>query len=228
MTTTILNRYEAAAALHVGAQARALELIGVGKRVCELGPATGYMSAAIFGQGNELVAGVEIDHEAAAKAQRWFRALYIRDLDTIAEDARLPIHSIDVLVACDVLEHLKEPESVLRHARDWMAPGGYCIASIPNVAHGSVRLALLAGRWRYSETGLLDRSHLRFYDMEGIIRLFDEGGWAIEGIWPVSKPIEISEVEWPQDNPEFARIADVLEQDPHALAYQYVVKAVVA
>lgn len=223
--SNIPNRYEQAAVLDSGAQAIVLELIGSGKRVCELGPATGYMSAAIYQQGNELIAGVEIDPAAAEQANRWFRTLYVRDLDTIHEDARLPIHDVDVLVAADVLEHLKRPDRVLDHAREWMAPNGYIVASIPNVAHGSVRLALLAGTWPVAPVGLLDETHLRWYAADGIVRLFDAGGWDIEAMFRVTKPIELSEVPWPQDNEDFQNIAAILSTIPDALTYQYVVKA---
>lgn len=222
---TTPNRYEAATALGSPAHDRILELIGAGKRVCELGPATGYLSARIFGQGNELVAGVEIDAEAAGVAQRWFRTLYVRDLDTIHEDARLPIHSVDVLVAADVLEHLKQPERVLAHVREWMAPNGYLLASIPNVAHGAVRLALLAGTWPYSDVGLLDRTHLRFYTGATILDLFAGAGWSVEGMWRIGMPIEFCEVPWPREHPDFVRLAEMLSQDEDAITYQYIVKA---
>lgn len=225
MPAAYRNRYEEQARLGGGSQALVVELIGSGKRVCELGPATGYMSAAIFGNDNELVAGIEIDPEAAELARRWFRSLYVRDLDTIHEDAQLPIHDVDVLVAADVLEHLKQPEVVLEHARRWMAPDGYLVACIPNVAHGSVRLALLAGMWPVAPVGLLDATHLRFYTGDGILRLMDAGGWDVDRMYRVSRPIEQSEVPWPYDNPEFARLADVLEQVDDATTYQYVVTA---
>lgn len=223
--SNIPNRYEENAVLGSGAQAMVLELIGAGKRVCELGPATGYMSAAIFAQGNELVAGVEIDPAAAEQAARWFRTLYVRDLDAIHEDARLPIHDVDVLVAADVLEHLKNPDITLDHMRGWMAPNGYIVASIPNVAHGSVRLALLAGTWPVAPVGLLDATHLRFYTGDGIVRLFDRGGWEIDSMYRVTKPIELSEVPWPQDNEDFQNIAAILSTVDDALTYQYIVKA---
>jgi hypothetical protein len=53
------------------------------------------------------------------------------------------------------------------------------VASIPNIAHGSVRLALLGGEFRYRDAGLLDRTHLRFFTRESVHDLFEESGYTI-------------------------------------------------
>src|SRR5207248_223417 len=77
------------------------------------------------------------------------------------------------------LEHLTDPERVLRKVRDFLVPGGYIVASIPNIAHGSIRLELLSGEFRYREIGLLDETHVRFFTRDGVEELFARSGYLI-------------------------------------------------
>ena len=67
------------------------------------------------------------------------------------------------IVMLDVLEHLADPERVLREAAEVLEPRGRIVVSLPNVANLSVRIGLLFGRFRYGDRGILDRGHLRFY-----------------------------------------------------------------
>src|SRR5262249_50822429 len=76
---------------------------------------------------------------------------------------------VDVLVYGDVLEHLADPWALLRQQVPWLRPGGLVLACVPNVQHWSVLAELLRGRWRYRDEGLLDRTHLRFFTLEGVL-----------------------------------------------------------
>jgi SAM-dependent methyltransferase len=68
------------------------------------------------------------------------------------------------LVCADVLEHVPDPAALLpRLLQAYLPTGGIVIASLPNVAHWSVRLSLLLGRWQYADKGILDRTHMRFF-----------------------------------------------------------------
>jgi 2-polyprenyl-3-methyl-5-hydroxy-6-metoxy-1,4-benzoquinol methylase len=87
----------------------------------------------------------------------------------------------------DVLEHMIDPWGALEHARQILAPGGVVVASIPNVRNfvQVVRPLALNGRWRYADTGILDRTHLRFFTRESIVAMFEDAGFAIENIEPI-------------------------------------------
>ena len=91
-----------------------------------------------------------------------------------------PPGSFDAIVCADILEHLREPDRLLRQARAWLAPEGRLIASIPNVRHHSVVRSLLEGNWTYESAGLLDRTHLRFFTRREIEKLFYRAGFAID------------------------------------------------
>src|SRR5688500_10369431 len=139
-----------------------IRLVGTGKRVLELGCATGYVSRVLVENGCEVV-GIELDAEAAKRAMEHCEFVVVGDLEVLDLAEELGDRQFDVIVAADTLEHLKNPEIVLERLHPFFAPNGYLVASIPNIAHGSVRLALLEGRFPYSQTGLLDDTHLRFY-----------------------------------------------------------------
>jgi SAM-dependent methyltransferase len=81
----------------------------------------------------------------------------------------------DAIIFADVLEHVPWPVSALRRYLQWLAPGGSVIVSLPNVGLWSVRFAHLAGKWEYEETGVLDRTHLRFFTRKSAKWLLGQG-----------------------------------------------------
>jgi 2-polyprenyl-3-methyl-5-hydroxy-6-metoxy-1,4-benzoquinol methylase len=204
-------------------QARILRLIGPGKRVLELGCATGYMSRVMRDRRCQVVA-VEIDRKAAEPAAAFCERVVVGDLDQVDLARELGEDRFDVVLAADILEHLKDPQAVLRAVKKVLKPDGYLLASIPNVAHGSVRLALLSGRFPYSDTGLLDHTHLRFYTRETMEKLFEGAGFAIVHLERNEVSLGDSEVPYdPAGVP--AELLQALSQDPEALTYQFIVVA---
>ncbi|HYH07565.1 MAG TPA: class I SAM-dependent methyltransferase [Thermoanaerobaculia bacterium] len=129
-----------------------------GLRVLDAGCGFATTSAQIQKLGNE-VTGIEDSAVACAvAAQRLSRVVNANLLDADLGDERF-----DVLIFADVLEHLPWPVGVLRRYLQWLKPDGSVIISLPNVGLWSVRFAHLLGRWEYQETGVLDRTHLRFF-----------------------------------------------------------------
>ncbi len=131
----------------------------------------------------------------------------------------------DVVLFSDVLEHLVNPSKVLVSVRSILAPGGVVCASIPNIAHGSVRLSLLQGEFRYREKGLLDGTHLRFFTRAGIEELFAgrrvrgrrSGGTSTSACSPTE--FDLREQDYP------AKLDGRPELPPDALTYQFIVRA---
>jgi len=85
-----------------------------------------------------------------------------------------------VLLAAAVLEHLKYPERLLTAARDLLKPGALVLVSLPNVAYWQIRLKLLAGRFDYTDYGVMDRTHLRLYTAKTGRALLVEQGYRVE------------------------------------------------
>jgi 2-polyprenyl-3-methyl-5-hydroxy-6-metoxy-1,4-benzoquinol methylase len=129
-----------------------------GLRVLDAGCGFATTSAYIQKLGNE-VTGIEDSAVACEVAAK--RLSRVVNANLIEAD--LGAERYDVLIFADVLEHLPWPVGVLRRYLQWLKPEGSVIISLPNVGLWSVRFAHLLGRWEYEETGVLDRTHLRFF-----------------------------------------------------------------
>jgi 2-polyprenyl-3-methyl-5-hydroxy-6-metoxy-1,4-benzoquinol methylase len=90
----------------------------------------------------------------------------------------------EIVIFADVLEHFKNPWNVLSRIGNWMPSGAKIIACIPNVQHWSVQMRILAGDFHYQETGLLDKTHLRFFTRKTMVHLFEQTDFEVEKIIP--------------------------------------------
>jgi 2-polyprenyl-3-methyl-5-hydroxy-6-metoxy-1,4-benzoquinol methylase len=106
--------------------------------------------------------GMEIDEDAAALAAQSYREVAVGDVE--ATGLSLRPGSLDCLIYADVLEHFVAPGDVLRAHLPLLRPGGWVVASVPNVRNVRVlRRLVLRGRWDYFEAGICDWTHLRFW-----------------------------------------------------------------
>lgn len=99
-------------------------------------------------------------------------------------NSQIPKGKFDVVLCADVLEHMREPEKALAACQDAMALGGVLIASIPNVRNWRDVLwpLLRHGTWTYTEWGILDRTHLRFFTRRSIYSFFVDNGWSAASV----------------------------------------------
>jgi SAM-dependent methyltransferase len=134
--------------------------------------------------------GVERDDECIVQLRQHYDEVYQADLtpELVLSLSRKP----QVVVLADVLEHLPYPASALTNLlRNHVVPGTHVIISLPNVANLSVRLSLLLGRFEYSDRGILDRTHLRFFTLQSFRRLCYECEIAFQSlsVTPVPLPL---------------------------------------
>jgi 2-polyprenyl-3-methyl-5-hydroxy-6-metoxy-1,4-benzoquinol methylase len=202
-----------------------VSLVPPATRVLEFGCATGYMSEVLKERLGCTVVGIEIDPGAATLAEEHADRVIVGDAEKIDYAAELAGEEFDVVLFADVLEHLKEPADVLRRIRPFVSENGVVIASIPNIAHASVRLALLGGEFRYREWGLLDDTHLRFFTRASIQDLFEESGYVITHWLRQRLDVGETEIKVPEV-PEAVR--EWLASDPEATTYQFVLRALVS
>jgi SAM-dependent methyltransferase len=137
----------------------------------------------------------------------------------------LPI--VDCLVFGDVLEHMVDPWAVLGRMALWVREGGQVLACIPNVQHYSVLVNLLRGRWTYQDEGLLDRTHLRLFTLEGIQDLFARSGLQVFEVVPRWWP----DADFDRFQQVMAPVVGALAIDPGAFALQtravqYIVRSI--
>ena len=152
-------------------------------RVLDVGCSTGNFGAALEALKECSVVGIDLSEADVAEAATKITEAHVLDITSDGVPERLG--TFDVVVFADVLEHLMDPRAVLRTVRSMLKPGGRVVYSIPNMAHLSVRMDLLEGRFPYTELGLLDRTHMHFYDRLEVHDIFASAGFAITDSNPV-------------------------------------------
>lgn len=158
--------------------AKVFDLIPQGARVLDVGCHTGKF-AAFLRQKQCTVSGIEVNPSAAAVAAQLLDQVVVGDIEDSATWSQVA-GSFDVIMFLDVLEHCRRPEAVLGQARGRLAAGGFLLTSLPNIAHWSIRKALLGGRFEYQETGILDQTHLRFFTLASARQMFRKTGYRID------------------------------------------------
>jgi len=175
--------------------ARLLRRVPSGASVLELGPGPGAMTQVLRARGHAVTV-VEND-PAALQALRPLGVQVVEeDLDDLAWLDALQERGFDAILACDVLEHLRQPEQVLKALSGLLQPMGCLVISLPNIAYAGVAAALRAGVFDYADKGLLDRTHLRFFTRRSIEQLLMDCGW-VPLAWEANRvPVEQSEFAW--------------------------------
>ncbi len=156
------------------------------RSVLDIGCGAGRLGEALKSRQQAEVVGVELNEAAAAVARQRLDQVFVGDIEGL--DLPLPPGRFDAIVCGDILEHLRDPDRLLRQARAWLTPDGRLVASIPNVRHHSVVRSVLEGNWTYESAGLLDRTHLRFFTRREIEKLFFRAGFAVDEMRSVIGP----------------------------------------
>lgn len=123
--------------------------------------------------------GLEVDREYAKLAERYCDEVIHRDIETCTEDFFLSRLDTDCWIFGDTLEHLKDPWLILSRIRKVIPDTGTVVACIPNAQHWSIQAKLNSGDFVYAESGLLDRTHLRWFTRKTIIEMFAAAGFEI-------------------------------------------------
>ena len=146
--------------------------------VLDVGCGAGGLGASIKERQPATVVGIELNPVAAERARQRLDDVLTVDI----EQADLPpdLGPFDCIICADVLEHLREPQQVLRRLRRHLTPGGVLVASLPNVRNHTVVQSLLAGNWTYESAGLLDADHVRFFTRREIEKLLFRCGFEID------------------------------------------------
>lgn len=126
------------------------------------------------------VAGVEPyaeRHTSAGSIDQFFK------IDIEKELPDIPPASIDVILCLDVLEHLINPWETMRRLDGLLKPGGTWIISVPNIRNYRVLFDLaFRGKFNYSESGILDRTHLRFFTRSTAVELAESAGATVSSV----------------------------------------------
>lgn len=143
---------------------------------CGSGETSGYLKAT---QKVKWACGVEGSPEAAAVARKKLDKIIEGDIERVEFDIELK--SVNVILALDILEHLVDPWTVINRLKNLLSSHGSIVVSIPNVRHYSILFPLIfLGDWRYTQEGLLDSTHIRFFTKSTVIQMFEKQGFKLE------------------------------------------------
>lgn len=154
--------------------------VGTRPTVLDVGCGQASLGAEITALGYE-VWGIEQDAFAAGKAAARVAKVIQADLtDAQAVGRQLEGHRFDTIVFSDVLEHVYDPLRVLTSYLGYLEPGGRVLISLPNVLNWQTRLEFVAGRFRYQDSGVLDRTHIRFFTFASAREMVERAGLTVE------------------------------------------------
>jgi 2-polyprenyl-3-methyl-5-hydroxy-6-metoxy-1,4-benzoquinol methylase len=190
--------------------------------ILDVGMAGGYLGQMLAGSGLVLD-GIEPNPDFVAAARPWYRKIKCGRVEevTLEED-------YGAIVFGDVLEHLADPVGVLVRLSRHLKPDGVLLISLPNIAHLSVRLLLLSGRFPRMDRGPLDRTHLHFYTRATAEKLIAEAGFRVVDRRPSVVPlVDIAGNRWRP----LARLVAPVQRPmvrllPGLFAYQWIFAAV--
>jgi 2-polyprenyl-3-methyl-5-hydroxy-6-metoxy-1,4-benzoquinol methylase len=144
-------------------------------KILDVGCGTGTIGSILKIDKKVEVVGIELNTKAGNIAKNKIDDLILGDVETID----LPYNDkyFDCIIYGDILEHLKNPWDLLKRHYHKLADNGVIIASIPNIAHYKIIRMLKKGLWEYEDSGILDRTHLRFFTKKSINELFLHSGY---------------------------------------------------
>lgn len=162
-----------------------------GRRILDIGAGAGGIGAAIREESPRNLVAIEIDTRSHAHLSTIYHQVYT-DISPVGGS------QFDWIILLDVLEHLSSPSDFVQSLRPLLATGGKILASVPNVAHWSVRFPLFfCGSFEYRPLGIMDRTHLHFFSRKSFHRLFRslDGCNIVETSGSI-EPFELTLPEW--------------------------------
>lgn len=147
------------------------------RNILDLGCSIGALGGALKRRQTTSVVGVELSEGFAVEARARLDRVIIEDLEAFVRAPAPPEAPFDCLVAADVLEHLVDPWSTLRHGVGMLAPGATVVVSLPNVFYWkSLTRAIVSRRWPRDDEGIFDRTHLRWFGTGDAYELLASAG----------------------------------------------------
>ena len=197
------------------------------QRILELGCSSGYLSKFLMQDMACVVVGVDINQSVLLQAAPYCQQTIVADLDSNAWLAEIAGQQFDVVLCADVLEHLKNPAAMLASLKPYLHQDSRLLASVPNVAHASIRLELLQGHFDYESLGLLDDTHLHFYTRDGLIAMLMQAGYVGCDISYSIQDLADEAIDQHLANAglQSSNTARELLHAPDAVAYQFIIEA---
>ncbi len=156
---------------------RAIQFVTPNSRVLEFGAANGAATRYMKETLNCKVTAIELIPEMAEIGAQYAEKMIISDIDFGNWENEIE-GKFDYIVFGDVLEHLRYPDLAIQKASKYLAEEGYICTSVPNLGHNAIMLSLRKGIFNYSETGLLDNTHIHFFTRNSLFSMFEKQGFS--------------------------------------------------
>ncbi len=168
-------------------------------KVLEFGPASGRLTKYLANSKECTVDIVEINSSAGNIAAHYSRHALVGeeegDIEKFVWYNRFINEKYDYIVFADVLEHLRNPEKVLRESAKLLNDNGVVLFSVPNIAHGSIILNLLNNKFNYTTVGLLDDTHIRFFTIFSLLEMIERLDMSVKDIKMIYCPVGQNEID---------------------------------
>lgn len=175
-----MNKYDVALDLETNNSLSIIaENIRPNSMILEFGPATGRLTKYLKEQLNCQVYIVEIDEEAYQEALKYAIDGSCGDIESYQWEEKIKPLQFDYIIFADVLEHLRNPDKVIKTVKQYLKDDGILIASAPNIAHDSIIINLLEDVFQYNKIGLLDETHIHFFTYHSLKSLFEGNFYSI-------------------------------------------------
>jgi 2-polyprenyl-3-methyl-5-hydroxy-6-metoxy-1,4-benzoquinol methylase len=189
-------------------------------RVLDLGCGGGLLATELKKHGH-FVVGVDAGPPpgTAARVDR----LVVADLDAGLPPEVVTELPFDIVLAADVLEHLRAPDQLLSELHNVCSPEAVLVSSVPNISHWYPRLRIGFGRFDYDHRGILDATHMRFFTWRSFVGMAYRAGWLVEQRLVTGLPLEVLDREGGTRRKLVARLDRAGRAVwPSLFAYQYV------
>jgi 2-polyprenyl-3-methyl-5-hydroxy-6-metoxy-1,4-benzoquinol methylase len=156
-----------------------LRIVGSQKEILDVGCGYGCLGEYLT-KKNNTVYGLDISEKAIQKAKTRIHFAAVADVskpDTVPTEIKEK--KFDGVILADILEHLYDPYQLIMAVKPYLKEDGELYVSIPNVANWATRLSILFGRWSYTVSGTLDRTHVRFFNIKTSRQMVEAAGFKI-------------------------------------------------
>ncbi|MDP3588871.1 MAG: class I SAM-dependent methyltransferase [Sulfuricurvum sp.] len=189
--------------------------------VLDVGCACGDFGVLLSQEKQCTLFGMEYDIKSIEEAnkKKVFKELHQIDLNTFKSiDYQEYQECFDFITLLDVLEHTLYPNESLLRLKPYLKKNGFFIISLPNISFGDIKLSLLRDDFTYTDTGILDRTHLKFFTHKTIAIFCAELGLEIVACQVTVEDISMASKDVPYYIKKF------IKKNPHSYAYQYIMK----
>lgn len=167
-----------------------------GKRILDVGCASGYIGEILKKQGN-YVMGLDLTKKDIFKAKRILDDAMVFDIET--DDIKKLGKNYDLIIIVEVVEHLFDPEAAIKRLLPVLKNGGRILVSTPNIVHIYNRVKLILGIFNYRDETIINKSHIHFFTDTSLKKMMTRLGLKLVQDNHVIQPIFLESVLkiWP-------------------------------